>query len=397
MRPPGGEKDLHKVFVRGTTGLRDEDLSTTFSPFGEIISIRSHSGGYSFVTYRSTQSAADALEVTRVKDHTVECHLAFLEHPPPARFRHANLPPRPGFWDDHGGRSERRSEGGRNRVVRPIAAVVRALALLAAVALSRRVAEDLPPPIPSSELGARSEDRWREGVGKSSPHKSDDGKLDNGDLHMEGKRDPLPARARFADEKCCLAVRNLSKICTAESLRALASECGQVSSVVVHHYYVGEGMLEYETTAETEEALRTLNGRQLHVRGTGNLSDEIVLATFRRYGQIIGHSRSTVETHLAFLDEYLPVHHPYFEPPPPRIPYGDDEHCRIAVRNLSKSCTSDSLRSFAAERGRVRAVGVHLNFIGEGMLEYTTIADADKALRLLNGRLLHGMKVCLKR
>nr|CRX79045.1 hypothetical protein [Leucosporidium scottii] len=64
-----GEKDLHKVFVRGTTGLKDEDLSSTFSEFGEISYIRSHGKGFSFITYKSTKSAADSLGVTRVKDN----------------------------------------------------------------------------------------------------------------------------------------------------------------------------------------------------------------------------------------------------------------------------------------------------------------------------------------
>lgn len=33
-------------------------------------------------------------------------------------------------------------------------------------------------------------------------------------------------------------MRNLSSACSAESLRALASECGRVTNVVVHRYYV---------------------------------------------------------------------------------------------------------------------------------------------------------------
>nr|CRX79042.1 hypothetical protein [Leucosporidium scottii] len=35
--------------------------------------------------------------------------------------------------------------------------------------------------------------------------------------------------------------------------------------------------------------------------------------------------------------------------------------------------------------------------VGEGMLEYSTIAEADEALRSLNGRLLHGLTVRLER
>lgn len=45
----------------------------------------------------------------------MECYLAWLEQKSPPKLKNANLPPRPGPGGDYGGRSEHRSEGGRNR------------------------------------------------------------------------------------------------------------------------------------------------------------------------------------------------------------------------------------------------------------------------------------------
>ncbi|KAF8910749.1 hypothetical protein CPB85DRAFT_1376056 [Mucidula mucida] len=125
----------------------------------------------------------------------------------------------------------------------------------------------------------------------------------------------------------------------------------------------GFGFIEYENAKDAEDALRDFANKPF-------MGANIV---------------------VEFAKESRPRRDPYDDRRAPRArrPQG----IRILIQNLHRDVSWQDLKDFGREAGNVSFSDIDRDVPGQGVLEYLTRDDADRAVKELDGREVRGMKV----
>jgi len=131
----------------------------------------------------------------------------------------------------------------------------------------------------------------------------------------------------------------------------------------------GFGFIEFENLRDAEDAVHDFNGR--------NFMGERIIVEFAKAPRSVDPYREQTRRR------------------PPSAPMSGRGGYRVIVTGLASDVSWQDLKDFARGAGQVTFADVSRDRPGEGVVEYTSKADADEALRKLDGVDLKGQRIRL--